>query len=209
MIDLDEAQQLMEKFINLRTKSQETKDPKDILEFRTHEKLCIDKFKYLVTMRTSRYKQFSNYDDLNQEGFEALLKAMKNYNPSKGCWFWWSHKYIDTRISRCANFHTTIRYPLKVAKAKIPHKETLMPLLIEENYCPDKEFESKQYNNQILSALNKLNDEQKKVMDLAYGITVDKPVSINKICKSLNISRVNCLKILQSAVSVMKENIQI
>lgn len=209
MLDINEAQQLMEKFIELRTKSKETNSPSDILEFKTHENLCIDKFKYLITMRTSKYKQFSNYDDLNQEGYVALLKAMKTYKLKKGCWFWWGHKYIDTRIARSANLHTTIRFPLKIAKNKIPHKETIMPLLIEEVYCPDKEFESSQSNHLITSAIAILTNDQKQIIDLAYGINGDKPMSINKICKKLNISRLTCTKTIRSALLAMKDNIKL
>ena len=86
------------------------------LAFEKQQKICVEKFKYLITMKTNRYKKFSNYEDLNQDGYEALLKAMKNYNPDKGIFFYWAFKYINTRISRCANLHTAIRYPLKYSK---------------------------------------------------------------------------------------------
>lgn len=209
MLDINEAQQLMIKFIELRTKANETNSVIDIANFRKYEKICIEKFTYLVTMRTSRYKKFNNYEDLNQEGFEALLKAMKNYNPKKGCWFWWCHRYIDTRIARCANLHTTIRYPLKIAKEVTPHKETIMPTLIEEYRCPDKELEFSQTECIIQDAMKSLNDTQKEIIQLAYGFNGEKPMSINKICKKLNLSRSNCVKIINSAMLIMKDNINI
>jgi RNA polymerase sigma factor (sigma-70 family) len=209
MLNIDEAQQLMEKFIDLRTKAQESKLPSDVNAFTKHERLCIEKFRYLVTMKTGKYKVFSNYEDLNQEGYEALIKAMKNYNPKKGIWFWWAHKYIDTRISRSANLHTTIRYPLKVAKANAPHKESVMPLLIEERYCPDKELEESQNIKAIRGVVSKLNNEQREVINLVFGFDGDKPMSINKVCKKLSISRLSCIKTINNALSMMKENIKI
>ena len=209
MLDIEEAQQLMQKFIDLREKVKKSDLPQDQEAFKNHERICIEKFKYLVTMKTGRYKSFSNYDDLNQEGLEALVKAMKNYDPRKGIWFWWAHKYIDTRISRSANLHTTIRYPLKVAKDNTPHKESVMPILIEENYCPDKELEECQSTHAIHSALSVLNPSQRQVINLAYGFDDDKPMSINKICKKLGISRLNCIKTINSALSLMKDNIKI
>jgi RNA polymerase sigma factor (sigma-70 family) len=160
-------------------------------------------------MKTGRYKIFSNYEDLNQEGFEALLKSMNNYDPKKGSFFWWAHKYIDTRISRSANLHTTIRYPLKVAKESTPHKESVMPILIEENYCPDKQLENVQSFTAIQSAFDKLTDDQKHIINLAFGFESDKPMSINKICKKLNISRLCCIKTINGALSIMKESIKI
>jgi RNA polymerase sigma factor (sigma-70 family) len=209
MLTEQEAQDLMTKLIDLRDQIKTSEDVKIKSELKRHEQICIEKFRYLVTMKTGRYKAFSNYEDLNQEGFEALIKAMNNYNPKKGSFFWWAHKYIDTRISRSANLHTTIRYPLKVAKAATPHKEAVMPLLIEERYCPDKELEESQLNHAIQGAVSILTPEQKEVISLAYGFDGDKPMSINKICKKLNISRLSCIKTINSALSTMKENIKV
>jgi len=207
MLTEQEAQDLMIKLIDLRSKSKT--DPQIEAELKKHEKICIQNFKYLVTMKTGRYKAFSNYDDLNQEGFEALIKAMNNYNPKKGSFFWWAHKYIDTRISRSANLHTTIRYPLKVAKQNTPHKEAIMPTLVEERYCPDKELEESQLNNAIQGAFSVLTDEQREIINLAYGFDGDKPMSINKICKKLSISRLSCIKTINSALAIMKNNIAV
>jgi RNA polymerase sigma factor (sigma-70 family) len=209
MLTEQEAQDLMNKLIDLRAKVKETDDAKTKIELKRHEQICIENFKYLVTMKTGRYKAFNNYDDLNQEGFEALIKAMNNYNPKKGSFFWWAHKYIDTRISRSANLHTTIRYPLKVAKNNTPHKEAVLPLLIEERYCPDKELEESQLNNAIQGAISALTNEQKEVLSLAFGLDGEKPMSINKICKNLNISRLSCIKTINSSLSFMKEKIKL
>jgi len=87
MLTEQEAQDLMTNFISLREKYNETKTKEDLVKFKNHERECINKFKYLVTMKTGRYKAFSNYEDLNQEGLEALVKSMKNYNPKKGIFF--------------------------------------------------------------------------------------------------------------------------
>lgn len=207
MLTEQEAQDLMNKLVELRTQAKEGVNVSS--QLKKHEQKCIDSFKYLVTMKTGRYKAFSNYEDLNQEGFEALIKAMKTYNPKKGSFFAWAHHYIGTRISRSANLHTTIRYPLRVAKETAPHKEAIMPTLIEEYRCPDKELENCQVNYAIKNAFVTLTDQQKQIINLAYGLEGDKPMSINKICKKLNISRLHCIKIMNNALSTMKETIQL
>ena len=204
-----EAQDLMIKLIELRQEAKSSTDPKLVKELKKHETLCIEKFKYLVTMKTGRYKAFGNYEDLNQEGFYALMKAMDNYSPKKGSFFWWAHKYIDTRISRSANLHTTIRYPLKVAKETAPHKESVMPLLIETRHCPDQELEDQQLFETIENGLATLSDEQRNVVSLVFGFDDDKPMSINKFCKQLNISRANCNKLIGSALSQLKERVKL
>lgn len=209
MLTEEDAQKLMIKLIDLRTQAKEGQDPQIISQMKKHETVCIEQFKYLVSMKTGRYKAFSNYADLNQEGFMALVTAMDNYNPKKGSFFWWAHKYIDTRISRSANLHTTIRYPLRVAKNETPHKEAVMPVLIEERYCPDKQLEDSQSMYALKNAMSNLNEIQKEIISLAYGLDSDKPMSINKICKKLNISRLQCIKTMNSALSTMKEKIRV
>lgn len=209
MLTVEEAQDLINNLLVLKAKAKESNNKIDILKHKKHENVCVEKFKYLITMRTGKYKNFSNYDDLNQEGMEALVKAIKTYNPKKGNWFWWAHKYIDTRISRSANLHTTIRYPLKVAKQHTPHKEAIMPLLIEDRYCPDKQYEDMQVYSSLEKATNLLSKDQRQLIEMAFGFSGDKPLSINKICKKLNISRVHCIKEINSALALIKENIKV
>lgn len=209
MLTEQEAQELIVKLVELKENLKSSNDFRLRLELSKHEEKCINKFKYLVTMKTNRYKKFSNYSDLNQEGFLALIKAMKTYNPKKGSFFAWAHNYIGTRISRSANLHTTIRYPLRVAKETAPHKEAIMPVVIEENYCPDKQLENMQTHYVIEQSFHSLNDSQKQIISLAYGLEGDKPMSVNKICKKLGISRSNCVKIIDSALSVMRDNIKL
>lgn len=204
-----EAQDLMIKLIQLREEVKTSTDPSTAKELRKHETICIEKFKYLITMKTSRYKAFGNYEDLNQEGYEALMKAMANYNPKKGSFFWWAHKYIDTRISRSANLHTTIRYPLKVAKETAPHKESVMPLLIETRHGPDKELEEQQTLNLIESGMATLSSEQRLAVSLSHGLDGEKPMSINKICKQMSISRLNCTKLISTALAQLKERVKL
>jgi RNA polymerase sigma factor (sigma-70 family) len=209
MLTEQESNDLMNKWIDLKARLKDSNDPQLVKEFEKHNRICMEKFRYLVTMKTGRYKAFSNYEDLNQEGHEALIKAMKTFKPNKGSFFAWAHHYIGTRISRSANLHTTIRFPLKVAKANTPHKESVMPLLIEERYCPDRELEESQLTHAVQDALTILSTEQKEIISLAFGFDGDKPMSINKICKKLNISRLNCIKTINSSLSVLKENIKI
>jgi RNA polymerase sigma factor (sigma-70 family) len=204
MISEEEAKDLVLKLKELKN----NKDKNNERQLQIYENLCVNKFKYLITMKLGKYKNFNNYEDLCQEGYEALLKGINTYNPDRGNIFWWLHKYIDTRISRSANLHTAIRYPLKVAKEQTPHKEYVMPNLIEENNCPHKLFESNQHRKIIEDSLPLLSDKQQKIVSLAFGIDGDKPYSTNKIAKKIKLSRSAVLRELQLALNILKENIK-
>ena len=208
MLTIKESEELMLQYVRLKKKYNETKNNADKKIFQAHQTKCIDKFSYLVFMHTARYRQFSNYDDLNQDGMEALVRALNSYKPHKSIFFYWAHKYIATKIARTANQHTTIRYPLKVAKEFPPYKESEMPLMIEEKFIPDKNLEATETTHIIQQTIKYLNDEQKNIVSLIYGLN-SPPVSINKVCKKMKISRVNCLKILDNAMAIMRGNIKL
>lgn len=214
MLNEIEAQELMSKLVSLRETVLNIKDdcPEKttaIKELKRHETLCVNKFTYLITTHTNRYKKFANHEDLVQEGFEALLKAMKNYDSSKGSWFWWAHKYVGTRVSRQANLHTTIRYPLKIAKEQAPRREFEMPLMIEETYCPDKQTEFTEMAVAIKNSMKCLRGRKRKIITWYFGFHGDKPHSINKICETLNLPRNKCLKLFNEALATLKEVVKI
>lgn len=211
MISVKDSQDLINQLIFLRQAFEKSGESKDKMALEKQENLCIENFSYLVTMHAKRYRAFANYEDLMQDGLESLIKAMKTYNPKKGNFFWWAHKYIGTKISRMANLHTTIRYPLKFAKATTPHKESKLPILIENTRIPDKEYENMQTENLIHASMAAtiLTDEEKNILTMAYGLDGDKPLSINKICINLGITRTTCKNIIDKALHTLMKNIRL
>ena len=209
MLTFKESHDLMVKFIELKNKFKESNDVNDQTQLLNHQKECIEKFKYLVTMKTNRYKMFNNYEDLNQEGLEALVKAMNTFNPKFGNFFSWAFQYINTRISRSANLHTTIRIPLKIASTLPPFKEAEMPVQIENKNCPDKKLETCQENFAIKETLTLVSDQQKEIITAVYGLDGEKPMSVNKVCKKFNISRSHYFKTVKSALAIMRSHIKL
>src|ERR1017187_3794795 len=107
MITEAAAKRLMKKLIKLRGNGENEKSE----AYKQQENLCIQQFKYVIDMHADRYKHFPNYEDLVQEGYIALLSAMKNYNPTKGSFFWWAHKYVaDRKSTRLNSSHRCISY---------------------------------------------------------------------------------------------------
>lgn len=211
MIKQDEAQELIEKYINLKAEAEN--NPKIKAELKKHEELCVRKFSYIVYMKTVKYRKFFNYDDLNQEGFLALSKAMNNYNPQRGSFFWWAHKYIDTRIARQANRYTAIRYPLRFSKVSPPFKErTIIEGHTKNNVdwaTPEKKLEDMQMNTALYETLPKLSNQEREIISMKFGLMDRTPMSVNSICQKLQIDRNNCLSILRKAKNIIRENIKL
>lgn len=183
-ISEQEAQELVSKFLELKNKYNESKSNKDKRELIKHENILVEKFKYMVHSRTYPYKKFSNYDDLNQDGYEALVMGLKNYDKAKGSIFWWLHKYIDTRVYRSANSYSTVRIPMAVAKNS-PPKMTTIPLSTEDYKSSPEEI---LLNKSISKKLDSLNVEDYDLVTNIFGIGKDK-LTIDEYNKKTGIKK--------------------
>ena len=124
---------LLTKLVMLRRKCAKSKRSVKLRkEFELVQSQCAKELDYLVEARTRRYKSFSNYDDLRQDGRLALYLALQSYEPEKGDFYWWANKYIKTKISREANRHSTIKIPLKHTKYVTPYKVSQLPIIVDK-----------------------------------------------------------------------------
>ena len=205
MVLQEEADELIKKFIALKNKAYETNTKQDKKIFNEHKSLCIKKFMYLIEGKTAKYIKYNNYADLNQDGVEALLRAMENYDPEKGNFFWWSHRYIETKLCRSANLHSVIRYPFKGKKAEEPRR-VRMPILLDYNSA-EKKFEKAELNLFVKDMMHLLDDEQKNIINLYYGFNRES-LSVNKICSKLHITKPYFKQVLNNAIYRIRRNIK-
>lgn len=201
----EEVNEIAKEFIELRETFKKSQKEKNKSEFELFQNIVVKKLSHLVLLRTNRYRVFNNYNDLQQEGFEALFMALKTYRPEKGDFSWWAKKYIDTRVSRAANSHSTIKFPLKKAKEMQPHKVAVMPVIVDLiNKNPYENAEYVELQSTLIRAVNLLPERQKKVILMSYELTGTRSFTIGKISEELKVSRPVCLKILEEA----KENLK-
>lgn len=203
----EEVDEFAREFIKLRNKAKKSKSRAVKQKYAEYQKLCIEKFRYLITTRVSKYRKFSNYKDLEQDGFEALVLALRTYDPDKGSFTWWADKYISTRVSRAANAHSTIRFPLKKARELKPFKTSTIPVLIDEQPDALSSIETSQVQDHILEAIKELPEQHQRLINLIYGFHGMKPHSIGTALKTLSMSRPQCIKILEEAKTKLKEKL--
>lgn len=206
---IEESHAIIEKFIEYRTLAEKNQSPQDIQKFKKYERECIEKFQYLVLMKVARYRNFHNYEDLLQEGLDALTRGMKTYKRERGNLFWWLHKYIDTRISRCANLHTTIRFPLRYARQVTPRRESIIPTmnLVDISRSPQDNAESREVLSKLGKQIPHLSSEQQRLISLVYEDTGEGAGSITRACERMGISRPACIKMLNTIFATLKQHI--
>jgi len=203
--DLKEINQIAAKFIKLRNKLDKSDIEENRRAFADYKNYVANRLSHLITMKSNRYRNFQNHPDLVQEGFEALFLALKTYNPKRGDFAWWAHKYINTRIARAANAHSTVRYPIKKAREMKPYKVKKMPLIFDTAETAFETCENKEYSVLIKDAINKLDEKYKEAILWAYGFKGNTNVSTAFVCRQLGMTRQALTKLLKNAENKLRE----
>lgn len=200
---------LLTKLVHLRRKCAKSKSAKVHREFEAITQKATQELDYLVKAKTRRYRGFSNYDDLCQDGRLALYLALQSYDPEKGDFYLWANKYIKTKISREANKHSTIKIPLKHTKQVLPYKVSQLPVIVDNDPNALENIQKDEVDNMIRMAVKKLPDDQRMVIELHYEMTGNKRdcSSIGKICDRLNITRLSCTRLLEEARKNLKQEL--
>lgn len=200
---------ILRKFVTIRNKYKNAPRDKELKEqFEYYQDLCVQKFKYIVIMRASKYRSFSNYQDLLQEGTVALLSALRTFKPRKGNIFAWIHKYVGTKIAREANKHSVMRIPMQKTKKTLPIKVKNFPLMIDFSPNSHQQIEHIENKEEIVQALNQLSRKQRKVIQLFYGLNDITPYSLNKIAKRMKMSVGKCMLIRNEAMEILKQHFE-
>lgn len=201
----EEAQSLVLELSNLKNKYQESKSKKDKIKLINHENKMIKKLNYLVLNKTKNYKKFPNYEDLNQDGLEALVMGLKSFDKSKGSIFWWLHKYIDTRIHRSANAYSTVRVPLAVAKKMPPKIDQMSPTIESKKDNQETIFINNENKKLLKRYANELNLEDQELFNDLIGIDKDS-LSVDEYSKKTGLNKNKINFKLKKIIKTMQEN---
>lgn len=200
-----EANKILTELLRLRKQYKRKKTLHSKQEYQKYEAFCAAQFDYLVISKTNRYRNFANYNDLQQDGRLALILALRTFDLKKGSFFYWASQYIKTKVCREANKHSTIKIPMKKIKNFQPFKVSEMPIIIEQTESALDVLEHIELKEKINNAINQLPDLERKIIQL-NGI---KSYSISKISQELNLSPAHCIKLLNEAKKKLKENLTI
>jgi len=201
-IDNDELNEIARKFIEAREKY-----PTNSNELKKEEKIFFSKTKPIVDMIVGRYRKFTNYPDLHQDACQALIEATLSFKPGKGNFSWWAIKYMKTKVSRCANKHSTIKISMSAMKKKDikPYKMLEVPIMTSDAN-PLKELEDFQMGAIVTEAMNGLPDDKRNVLELAYEFSGMKK-STAKIARELGMTRQACVRLLREAEREVRKSI--
>ncbi len=204
---MEENMVLLINLIESKKQFNETKSRKSELYYNKCFNDAINKFSYIVEKHTNRYKKYSNYEDLFQEGLFGLTMALNKYDPNRSKnFFKFANWYIKTRVIRAANKFNTINIPMHVAKQQKLSKINELPILVDKEKTPYEEMEYRQLCKNIKDALKLLSDIQKRVVCSFFGLgdyNNNEKGSIITIAKQMKMPATNVEEILKEAYAIM------
>jgi RNA polymerase sigma factor (sigma-70 family) len=210
----EEIDKLALQFCDIKSKYEQNALSKNL--FSKECNVCINKLSYLVYNRTNRYRKFSNYEDLVQEGFEGLMSALKNFDPSKGNFVGWANKYIGTKVSRAANNHSSLRIPIKKAGDMKPMKFSIvfadgLEFFLEKNGVTSySKMNFDDVDEFVKKEISSFNPKNALILtELYFGNHKTKDDCQNKICSLLNINKQACVKLMVEAEASFKEKVKV
>jgi len=199
---------ILDKLIELRKKKDETKSKIDEIKYNKFFVEALIKFEYIVHLHCNKYKRYSNYQDLLQEGRIGLMTALNKFDPNRSRnIFKLMNWYIKTKIKRQANKYDIINVPMAIAADSALIRTNDLPTITDTSIDAIDILEKEQIINNIKEALKHLSDIHKYVVCLYYGIDTDgklgNKVSISSIAKQMKTTRTNVEKLLSEAYSVL------
>lgn len=203
----EQLENMAVEFLDLKDKIKKSKDSSVNRKLKFEQEKIIKKLKCLVDMRSFRYKKFSNFPDLEQEGLEALIMALNTFTPNKSSFTWWADKYISTRLSRAANAHSTVRVPIKHAREMKPLKSSIIPLIIDDR-TGHTDLESKDLEKRVQEAVNKLPEMNKKIISMLYGLNGIRQYNITQLCERLSLNKSESMRLINESKKKLKNILQ-
>ena len=165
----------------------------------------VEKLSFLVYSNVKRYRRFPNYEDLVQEGFVGLIRAVRRFNyklfPN---FFVYSERWIQHNIKRAASRFDVVYSPnrVRVIYTDPPElSDDADPGESQETQCILKEASQK-----VRKALNEFPIRDREIVERIFGLDNRDPQSLRAIGAVYNLTHERIRQIKNQVVLKLKEN---
>lgn len=154
------------------------------------------------------------FDDLVSIGSIGLIKGINTYNSKKSI-------KLSTYISKCIEneilmyFRTNKKTNNEVylnepiGKDKDNNEITLQDVVKSDEKSIDDEIDTKFKERKVLQAISEiLNEREKEIIQMRYGLTGKKPKTQVEIAKKMGISRSYVSRIESKAIEKLRKNLE-
>ena len=152
-----------------------------------HEEI-IDNSKFLVYKVTRKYRSFSNYEDLVQEGFKGLLVVTRKFNYKLFPNFYvYAERCIRRHVNRAAS-RFDIVYSADKKRTVYSDSPLECARMDTEHETPESLVEKKQLIDKINNEISKFKDRDSDIVKRIFGLDDYNPHTLREIEPVHNIS---------------------
>jgi RNA polymerase sigma factor (sigma-70 family) len=163
----------------------------------------INKLSFLVYNQARQYRNFPNYDDVVQEGFIGLLKAVRRFKWERfPNFFVFSDQWIRHYVKRAASRFDVVYNPNRdrVVYAEPGEDEA------DPDGSPDEILWSREREEGIGKILNELPERDKIIVCKIFGLGGYKPQTLREIRPLFGLSHERIRQIKNSVLGKLKKN---
>lgn len=166
----------------------------------------INKLSFLVYNQVKQYRNFPNYDDLIQEGFVGLLKAVRRFKWDRfPNFFVFSDQWIRHYVKRAASRFDVVYNPNKDRVIYAEQGEDEIDL--DEN--PEKVIWNHEREENINKILNELPERDKDIVCKLFGLNGYKSQTLRELGLSFGLSHERIRQIKNNVLRKLKKNKEI
>ena len=175
-------------------------------EIASIQNAIVEGLSFLVYSNTKFYQKFPNYEDLVQEGFIGLIKAVRNFNyrlfPN---FFIYAERWVRSYIKRSASHFDVVYNPrdknrvMYAEPAEIGKEE-------ESSDNPEDVFLAKEANSKIYNVLNEFPDREREIVERIFGLGSHHPQTLREIGPLFDLTYERVRQIKNKVISRLRKS---
>lgn len=165
----------------------------------------IKKLDFLVYSNTKLYKKFENYEDLVQEGFTGLIKAVQHFDRNLfPNFFVYANRWIRGNVKRAASRFDIVYNP---NKSRVIYAEPSEIGKEEETeYTPEDTFFAKETSCEIEKVLNEFSHRDRDIVKRIFGLGKHNPQTLREIGPVYNLTHERIRQIKNKVICKLRKN---
>ena len=172
-------------------------------EVTTLQNKVVKDLSFMVYNQVKPYRKFSNYDDLLQEGFIGLLRAVRKFNPKLfPNFFIYSERWIRHSVKRAASRFDVVYCPNKKRVIYTGLAESSDDVALEN---PEEEYAVQEKAQKVRDVLNELPDREREIVEKIFGFNSN-PQTLRKIGPTYDLTHERIRQIKNQVISKLKKN---